>query len=259
MTRPSIRYFRWVSLFSLTVVLGSVAAFPALGQFQTTDPYKPYNIYYKPFTYPIQQGESASLPNQARLNMFTPGGMSYQSMDGYNLFGRGTGRLEGIAGGDRDRSYQANPGDEFYDEQLKRENKYFEAMSTKDRRKRAALLREYNEMTRKAALNASAGTVRRAPRKPAAKANENAAPADAKPDATADEAAKPDETKPTTPSLLRRPSDLVVPRGGRTRGGLLRNSESDQPKASSPSDILNRSLESEKKPAVEDTVPPVPR
>jgi hypothetical protein len=258
MLGPSIRIFRRASLFSLTLVLGSAAAFPALGQFQTTDPYKPYNIYYKPFTYPIQQGVSASLPNQARLDMFAPGGMTYQSMDGYNLFGRGSGRLEGLGGGTRDRFYQANPGDEFYDEQVKREDKYFEAMSTKDRRKRAALLREYNQMTRKAALNASAGTVRRTPRKPADEAAEKAATTDAKPEPAADEAVKPDETKASIPSLLRRPADLLTPRGSRARGGLLRG-ESDQPKAASPSDVLNRSLESDKRPDVEETVPPVPR
>jgi len=239
---------RQASLLSLTLLLGSAITAPVLGQFQTTDPYKPYNIYYKPFTYPIQQGVSASLPNQARLYQFEPGGRNYTSMDGYNLFGRGVGRLEGYAEGVRDRSYQANPDDDFYEQQRAREDKYFEAMATKDRRKRAALLREYNEMTQKAARRASPGAVRRNARAQAAK-GENAA--EAKPptpdaEATADKPAKPLETQEPPHSILRRPSDLIVPRGGSSRGGLLRDPASAKPRAASPSEILERSLESEK-------------
>lgn len=238
------------SLLSLTVALGSGIAQNAHAQFQTTDPYDPYGQYYKPFTYPIQQNSSQSLPNQARLSEIGSGlrgSGAFDSIDGAgeDLFGRGVGRLEGIGG--PNRYYEPNAGDTFYADQLKREQKYFEAMNQKDRRKRAALLREYREMTNKAARGASTKSAKKTKAK---KGDVKTA------EATADEPnllRSDDETATddaTPRTRLRRPSELLVPRGGASRGGLLRNPDSVKPSApASPTQVLNRSLDSDPKPA----------
>ena len=246
--------------------VGALGQATAWGQYQSTDPYDPYNALYRPFAYP-SYGNPA-LPNQNRLGIIGGGDPgSVTSIDGADgLFGRGQGRLEGLGvpsvrpGGD---SYVPNAGDTFYEEQAERQKLYFEALNEKDRRKRAELLRKYRELSSKAARGASPSAVRGAQAREAQSKRSGAetAPRTGGPSLGGTAATSPDGLTPRQQALLRRlPGDRATAPSGRpslgprlpaprTAGTPLGSSmpagAATAPRTgtgSRPTDILNRAL-----------------
>ncbi len=166
--RPRMRP-RSSRLFALMLgFLACSAARPAVAQLATPDPYDPDQAPYKGFVYPGYLSD----PYLGGRALFMGGPAGANQMQNYyrGVEGgatdprRGTGRFsrfdesyrlsDEVAG----RFYQPN-GDvdqAFYAAKQERDEVYFKALREKDPRKRAALMKEYEELTQKTSREASA-------------------------------------------------------------------------------------------------------
>jgi hypothetical protein len=229
-------------LLPLAIVLAAVTTGGrARAQLTDPDPYHPWNWATQPFAIPMPASANPAIPNQGRVGMIGAGGGAYvESIDGagLDLFGRGVGRLEtsdydsaiGL-----DRSYRPNATVDrgYYEGRQALDKKYFDAINEKDPKRRAVLLKQWEDASRRAALSISTTRRRRsttnAPSGTAAAVPPVAAPRATAPSAVArPRAAATTLPTPGTPTPRANPS-LRVP-DARSSSAL-------------PSEVLRRSRE----------------
>lgn len=172
------RTFRALLLGGATILGGLGAS--AYGQSLTVDPYRPYYSSFRATANPIYP-PPPSFPNQSRFargpltgpagaNQFSGGGLGGpvvvdEPNDGF-------GGMPGSRYDSAFRYYDSMFGRDyvpnrdidgrFFENKQKRDELYLEALSTKDRRKRAALLRQVDELRLRSAREVDANSRNRA-------------------------------------------------------------------------------------------------
>lgn len=234
----------------LTILCTLSAGTSARGQL-SADPYKPYNAEYEQYVYPSYPGELGVTPNQSLLQGRGGSARSYQrfleeeeEMDrASSSFSTAPGR-RGIgvpyyrAYRDYDKAYNRvyapnKEADASYLANVRaRDDLYARYLAAKDPKKRAALLKEYQDVHRRAlsALGQGRNTASRRPRP------------------SGGEAGTP--PRPPIPGTTERRSGRSAGTGGRSRAGSSPNP--------SNTDVLNRSESRERASRPRPEPPPLP-
>jgi hypothetical protein len=144
------------SAVKVLMTLGIAAAFgrPAAGQIQLPDPYLPESAQYLGYAYPgyrmLPGGNRPTyLPPAASANQLERYYQSVESPslgDGLDAFGAGSNGSRFGRGMGRSLSLQDQA---FYDAQRERDMLYFRALGETDPKKRAEMLKQVNELTKK--------------------------------------------------------------------------------------------------------------
>ena len=152
-------------LSSILSVALAASGSRALGQGHTPDPYNivgEYNSQYEPYIYAAEPSQEGTVPNQQKFTARLPGARaSSESINGLDDLegntleptepsssrrraGAGTQYYRATLDDDRPTRTNRDTDESYYANQRKRSEEYFKAMSVKDPKKRARLLRELN-------------------------------------------------------------------------------------------------------------------
>ncbi len=271
--RAIFHYLLLGSCFSLTMSFDAVVL--AQGGGLGPDPYRPYNSQYDAFVYPVAPGNGDVVPSEAALSR---AGLSRGNQFQDYLRRNGSGYANSTARNRRqmdpktlrDSQYQPNRNvDEesgFYEKQDFVSQAYFSYLREKDPKKRAELLREYQQARRKPAREFAASKTRRQRQAGEGGGEDNdAAPARR---SEASRARSSRSNVPPSPRLKpsegsgRSRSSAVPPPP--PRGGAA--SDSKPSSSATPSDVLEESLKRDREmkrnpstaPRSSDRIPPPP-